>query len=219
MFKTVVKIGGSITEKCSEKHLLELGNMLSKLFKKLKNFVIVPGGAFFVELIRETYKKYNIDEETAHWMAIHAVEQNALFLKKFIPNSDIIKLKNLTSKNFKISKLPIVSVLDFTQKYSKLEHTWNSTSDAIASEIAIYLKAKKIIFVKDIEGINVNEILKEKIPINELNQLKTSPIDRNTPKLLTGKKIKAFIVNGFYLERLNDLLLEKENVKAIEFLC
>ena len=207
---TIIKFGGSITERGTLKQIIQLGKTLSSLFNHRQDFVIVPGGGLFAEFARETQEKYSLDDEQAHWMAIQAMEQHASFLLKFIPNSN---LHDFSSKNFESSvfeKLPILRVMKYMRTESELEKTWDSTSDAIATEIALKIKVEKLVFLKDIDGIIVKDKLVKKITIQELLELKTSPLDNNTPKILQRKNIKAYIINGLIHDRIENLLEGKE---------
>ncbi|MHA1586567.1 MAG: hypothetical protein ACTSUW_04440, partial [Candidatus Heimdallarchaeota archaeon] len=74
---TIIKFGGSITERGTLKQIVLLGKTLSTLFDCKQNFALIPGGGFFAEFVRETQEKYDLDDEQAHWMAIQAMEQHA----------------------------------------------------------------------------------------------------------------------------------------------
>ncbi len=207
---TIIKFGGSITERGTLKQIVQLGKTLSALFDRKQNFAVIPGGGLFAEFVRETQEKYKLDDEQAHWMAIQAMEQHASLLLKFIPNSN---LHDFSSKGFEsliLDELPILRVMKYMRTESDLEKTWNSTSDAITAEIAVKIKAKKIVFLKDIDGIIVRDKLVTKITLQELLELKTSPLDNNTPKILQRKNIKAYVINGLIHDRIENLLEGRE---------
>lgn len=207
---TIIKFGGSITERGTLKQIVQLGKTLSALFDRKQNFAVIPGGGLFAEFVRETQEKYKLDDEQAHWMAIQAMEQHASLLLKFIPNSN---LHDFSSKGFEsliLDELPILRVMKYMRTESDLEKTWNSTSDAITAEIAVKIKAKKIVFLKDIDGIIVRDKLVTKITLQELLELKTSPLDSNTPRILQRKNIKAYVINGLIHDRIENLLEGRE---------
>lgn len=215
---TIIKFGGSIAERGTLKQIVQLGKTLSSLFDRRQDFAIIPGGGLFAEFVRETQEKYSLDDEQAHWMAIQAMEQHASLLLKFMPNSI---LHDFASKDFEaliFDELPILRVMKYMITESDLEKTWNSTSDAIATEIALKIKAEKIVFLKDIDGVIVKDKLVKKITIQELLELKTSPLDNNTPKILQRKNIKAYIINGLIHYRIENLLEGKEFI-GTEIIC
>lgn len=215
---TIIKFGGSITERGTLKQIMELGKTLSLQFDRRQDFVIVPGGGLFAEFVRETQEKYNLDDEQAHWMAIQAMEQHASFLQKFMPNSNLYDFSSKDFESLIFDKLPILRVMKYMRTESVLEKTWNSTSDAIATEIAVKIKAEKLVFLKDIDGINVENKLVKKITVQELLELKTSPLDNITPTILQRNNIKAYIINGLIHDRIENLLEGKEFI-GTEIIC
>ncbi|NHJ32325.1 MAG: hypothetical protein FK732_05650 [Asgard group archaeon] len=215
---TIIKLGGSITERGTLKQIIQLGKTLSVQFENKQNFAIVPGGGLFAEFVRETQKKYALDDEQAHWMAIQAMEQHANLLLKFLPNSRLhdFSVKDFSTKVF--DNLPILRIMKYMRTESNLEKNWNSTSDAIATEIALKIKAKRIVFLKDIDGVIVKNKLIKSITAQELQELKTSPLDKNTPKILQKNNIRAIILNGLIHDRIESLLEGKEFI-GTEIIC
>lgn len=210
-FDTLIKVGGSISEKGSREQFKSLCQMLYNIYINQKRFLGLSGGGIFAELVRKFQKDFDFTDEIAHWMAIYGMEQHSLLLKEFIPHSEficVIDFKEMDS--YQIKKMPILKVMNFMRKISVLEHNWNTTSDAIACEIASYLDLKQIIFVKDVDGVYIKEALVPEIRINELMKLKISPLDSTTPKLLKRRNINGYIINGFYPSRLKDFIDGKE---------
>ncbi|MGC9779961.1 MAG: hypothetical protein HZR80_12015 [Candidatus Heimdallarchaeota archaeon] len=218
--ENLIKLGGSVTENRSVKELKELGKSIYKNFQSSKNFVIVPGGGVFADFVRKTQDVYGIDDESVHWMAIQAMDQNALLLRNFIPNSYLIDF-NTSDFPKKVSndKLPILNVLQYMRLESTLDKSWDTTSDAIAAEIACQLEVKRLIFVKDIDGVFVKDKFRKEITLDELEQLESSPIDKITPRILLNQNLKVYIVNGLYPKRINELIKEKEDTIATEIIC
>jgi aspartokinase-like uncharacterized kinase len=208
---TLIKIGGSISENSSRKQIETLGQVLYDIYINLKKFLVSSGGGIFAELIRKLQKDFRFSDEIAHWMAIYGMEQHSLFLKEFIPNSILIEVKDYKKISASQSNnVPILKVMDFMRENSSLMHNWDSTSDAIACEIAIYLDFKQIIFLKDIDGVYVNGKIVPEISIDELLSLKTSPLDPTTPMLLKERNITSYIINGLNPLRLKDFINGKE---------
>ncbi len=69
----VIKIGGSWIKNPNLKNLV----LQTSLFFKEK-FVIVPGGGIFADSVREA-SKFNISEETGHFLALKATVNFWLF--------------------------------------------------------------------------------------------------------------------------------------------
>jgi len=214
MITQVVKFGGSLTEKGTIKQISTLGKAIKESFDKNPSFLIVPGGGIFAENVRIAQQRYGFDDETAHWLAVNAMDQHALILHYFIPNSilmDYTELTNLSkNKEQKLTSIPILRVSNFMKTTSKLKHSWDTTSDAIAAEITANLHIRKIIFLKDIDGVIIDDNLVPVIATNDLRRLSSSPIDKNTPEILRKNNITGYIINGFIGTRVKNMLLAKK---------
>ncbi|NHK30317.1 MAG: hypothetical protein FK730_03125 [Asgard group archaeon] len=205
-FDTLIKVGGSISEKDSFEQLRILGQTLNEIYLQHKDIIILGGGGIFAETIRQLQKEMHFSDETAHWMAIYGMEQYALILKEIIPQSHLIDVFQLEKQQKEMENLPILKISNFMKKTSNLEHTWNATSDAIACEVAFYLNLKKIIFVKDVDGIFVENKIVSEITVNQLIKLNSSPLDPLTPNLLKRMNLEAYVINGFHPKRIEDCL-------------
>ncbi len=176
MITQVVKFGGSLTEKGTIKQISTLGKAIKEAFDENPSFFIVPGGGIFAEDIRIAQQRYGFDDETAHWLAINAMDQHALILHYFIPNSILMDYSELTTlskkKEQKLSNIPILTVSNFMKTISQLKHSWDTTSDAITAEIAANLHISKIIFLKDIDGVIIDDNLIPVITANDLVLIK-----------------------------------------------
>ncbi|MBD3192198.1 MAG: hypothetical protein GF308_16275 [Candidatus Heimdallarchaeota archaeon] len=210
--ETVIKIGGSITEKGTPEDLRALGKILRDCFQVKANFVVIPGGGEFAETVRDVQQKFQFDDEQAHWMAILAMEQQGFLLNYFVPQSQLInyprEFQQKAKELLNTRTIPILKIWDYMQTRSSLPHDWSATSDAITTEIAQAIKAKNIIFVKDVDGVRVNKQIKKEITVTELQNLEKSPLDPLTPKIMKRNKCQAIILNGFYPMRLKKILIE-----------
>ncbi|NHJ04606.1 MAG: hypothetical protein EAX90_07270 [Candidatus Heimdallarchaeota archaeon] len=212
----LIKFGGSLSEKGTSEQLMQLGKTLNKIYFTNQKFVILPGGGEFAEKIRMSQKRLQFSDETAHWMAIKAMEIHALLLQDFIPNSIVIEINALENLDILNEKIPILKVMDFMRNHSKLEHNWNVTSDAIAIDFAYYLGLKRIIFLKDVDGINRKGQLIPKITASDLKGMKNTPLDISSPNLLIKNHIKAIIINGFYPDRIEKFLKDETKIICTE---
>jgi aspartokinase-like uncharacterized kinase len=147
MTETVIKIGGSLLE----------GNNLAKLCRRLGDIgkrhriIIIPGGGTFADEVRILSEKYKIDQDTAHWMAILAMNQYGYFLSSMIPES--VPVENIDEAKKYLDKLNPVVLLPYhlITTLDPLPHSWDVTSDSIAAWITGYLGAEKLILVKSID--------------------------------------------------------------------
>jgi len=206
---SVIKVGGSLSENpailkalCAK--LCEIGQTYQ--------VTVVPGGGKFADIIRELDDKFNLSPVFSHRMAILAMDQYGLFLSQIIPQSclcDSIEEAEQISKNKKVA-IFLPSKLLFES--DPFEPSWAITSDSIS--IAIKLDAKKVIFATDVDGIydeNPKLLLTAKLQSNiSVDALlrfggRTS-VDSYLPNILGENKLEAYVVNGAYPQRINQIL-------------
>jgi aspartokinase-like uncharacterized kinase len=213
--KYVIKIGGSI---CTPLILKKLGRILEKIYKKHK-FIIIPGGAEFADVVRKFDKKFHLTSKTSDKMAILSMDQYGLFLSdimKFPTMRELREAKNLEN----LKKPPIFLPSEYMFKENPLPHSWNVTSDSIAAHIACKINARKVILVKDVDGIFTSnpKISKKaklirKISAKELLIInKKTCVDGFLPKILLKCKITCYIFNGKYPERIERIFDEEETI-------
>jgi len=211
----VVKIGGSLISKPEK--LKKLCRVLSKLAEKHR-IVIVPGGGIFADTVRLVDGMFKLPAEISHHMAILAMDQYGVMLSSLILNS--IKVYSLTKlEKFSGKTLPIILPSKLILKSKILKPSWKVTSDSIAAYVGFKVKAEKVVLVKDVDGIfNRNpkkdfkaKLLRE-ISVKKLQKLKETCVDKFLPKVISKFKLECYIVNGFYPERLVNILEGKKAV-------
>ena len=194
----VIKIGGSWIKNPDLKKLV----LQTSLFFKEK-FVIVPGGGIFADSVREA-SKFNISEETGHFLALKATEIFGYLIKSINSNLHLTaKLDDFKDKNLWMPSTKLKNENEF-------EKNWESTSDSVASWLYSNTSSSGLIFIK-----SLSLGLKNKYKMKELQKMKI--LDQNLIKYLKKKK-KIFIIGPEVLElykskeRLEDLLLNLNSV-------
>lgn len=217
--KFVVKIGGSLLGYRDE--LEKLCSILGELAAQYK-LLVVPGGGKFADLVRSVDKVYGLSPLTSHRMAILAMDQYGLLLADITPNSTVVYTLDEIGEIWKKKRLPILlpSRLLFTS--DELPFSWDVTSDTISAYIARLLKIKKLILVKDVDGIFARDpkkypetfMLKEITP-KELLNIETC-IDTFLPKfLLLEKGLTCYVINGLHPERIKQIMEGKKQIATI----
>jgi aspartokinase-like uncharacterized kinase len=209
----VLKIGGSLTKYPSD--LKKLGQKINEMVK-IFDLLVLPGGGEFANTVRNFDKKFKVSDQIAHKMAILSMDQYGLFLSEIFKNSYVFysldEIKNHT--------IPIFLPSRFMFNENPLENSWDVTSDSISAYIASEIKAKKIILIKDVDGIFLqdpkqkfdSQIITE-LSVQELLELKIKTcIDKFLPNILIKKKVDCYIVNGRYPERIYNILANKKTV-------
>ncbi len=151
---TVIKFGGSLMDIA--------GEILSEL--PVSPILIVPGGGIFADFVRAE----EIDDDTAHWKAIDAMEKYGRFLSTFgYPvTSDLV-----------IPKEPTIFLPKrLLQREDPLPHTWDITSDSISAWIAWVIKCRLLV-IKSADS-------------------ETDLLDPSFLSVLAGSGVSAEIING-----------------------
>ncbi len=190
----VIKIGGSLIHRGRElvREIAGYSNAMEE------TILIVPGGSVFADAVR----RVGATEETAHWMAVLAMEQYGYYLgdgnnAKLIGSLDILEKGAFILLPYALLK-----------KNDELPHKWEVTSDTIAAWIALKLRAR-FIKVTDVDGIYLDGELKKEIEASELVGKETC-VDAHLPYFLMENKMDCEIINGNCPGRLKTTL--KNNV-------
>lgn len=139
----VIKLGGSLLGSPTLQKWLDLVHRYSD-----GKIIIVPGGGEFADAVRNMQKKIGFDDETAHLMALKAMDQTALTFKAMQPQlalaeTDLeIAQRGWQHRGILWQPSRMVSV------NSQLPATWNLTSDSIAAWLAQRLEATHLLVVK-----------------------------------------------------------------------
>jgi hypothetical protein len=211
--EAVIKIGGSLAKTSSLNGLCKFLEKLSKTHK----YLIVPGGSEFSDVVEKFDKKFHLSNQLSHKMAILAMDQYGLLLSNLMNGFLLDEIK--VPEHY--PKKPVIFLASnymFTE--DPLPNSWDVTSDSIAAHVAQKLKATMFILVKDVDGIfsfdpkkKSDAELIRKISATELLQLnKKTCVDKYLPQVLLERKIKCYVVNGKYPERIDDIFKGKETI-------
>ncbi len=184
----VVKIGGSVVDVAER--------IFDELYETEKDILVVPGGWIFAEKIR----KMNVDDDSAHWMAVEAMNMYGYYLSKY---ADLIEPHNF---DFSFKGVRIILPYILMKKYDELPHSWDVTSDSIAVWIAEKIDAEEVIKVTDVDGIAIDGKVVERIKAKDI-RFETC-IDKFAPLLLERYGRNMFICNGFARGRVKDYIMK-----------
>ena len=211
--EAVVKVGGSLAEDPDTlERLCQELSVLARTYRML----IVPGGGEFADTTRKFDETFSLSNTVAHKMAILTMDQYGLLLSDIAPNSFVsYSLEEISNSAKGVLPIFLPSRLMFSE--DPLEHSWDVTSDTIASHIAGLLQAMKLILVTDVDGIfsedpekSLDSVLIEEISAKRLlGWNKRTSVDRSLPKILLQVRLDCYVVNGRYPERIK-LILENE---------
>jgi aspartokinase-like uncharacterized kinase len=186
----LIKLGGSLIQNARTivKDLMEYTNSTSE------TIIIVPGGSIFADIVR----KVDPGEESAHWMAVLAMEQYGYYLADGT-GAELIDSLEIPDKGTYIL-LPY----RILKEKDELPHTWDVTSDTIAAWVAHQL-GSRFIKVTDVDGIYLGGILQKELHADEIIGKETCA-DTELPIFLVRHKINCEIINGNYPGRIINAL-------------
>jgi aspartokinase-like uncharacterized kinase len=186
----LIKLGGSLIQSARTivKDLIGYTNSTSE------TIVIFPGGSIFADTVR----RVNPGEESAHWMAVLAMEQYGYYLADGTGTELIYSLEIPDKGTYILLPYRILKEKD------ELPHTWDVTSDTIAAWFALHLGAR-FIKVTDVDGIYLGGMLQKELRAEEIIGKETC-VDTELPIFLMRHKINCEIINGNYPGRLVNAL-------------
>jgi hypothetical protein len=181
MSPLIVKVGGSLYN--------QIPDLIPVIKASKRPLLLIPGGGPFADLVR----RVQVDIETAHWMAVSAMEQFGLFIASFgISTTDAI-ITPLTTTVF----LPYRNL----RLTDPLPHTWDVTSDTIAAWVAHALHLD-LLLLKSVDGIFINGIFQVQVK----KPVKTDVIDPFFIPFVVQNSVRATIINGTQPERVEKYL-------------
>ncbi len=137
---TVVKVGGGIGDDALPGVCAALGRRDSLL--------VVPGGGRFADAVRDADRRFGLNAETAHRMAILGMEQFGWLLSDLIPGAErCTDLERIATDRTSVL-LPAGLPLD------ELPASWDVTSDSIAAWVARRTGAERLVLVKAVAVVD-----------------------------------------------------------------
>ncbi len=206
---TVIKIGGSLSHKPEE--LKALCQHLSQISEKHR-IVVVPGGAEFADCVRELDKRFSLSAKAAHRMAIMGMDQYGLLLSELMLTC-LVTDSLIDTRVAANGGLVVFLPSRFMFMDDGLPNSWDVTSDSIAAYIAGKIWAERLLLVKDVDGVymedpkrNPRAKLFPHLTPKELAGLNKTSVDAYLPKLVSSLNLPCYVVNGLYPERIEALL-------------
>lgn len=142
----VVKLGGSLLDSPALKSWLDAFVAFGD-----GKVVIVPGGGLFADAVRDAQTKTSVSDETAHCMAVLAMDQYATLMaglnSKLATASSELEIAECGWQHRAIVWKPSDMVL----ADEGLPKTWDLTSDSLAAWLAAKLNAEHLLVVKSIK--------------------------------------------------------------------
>jgi aspartokinase-like uncharacterized kinase len=173
---TVVKVGGGIARDAAALRALCRGIGEAGARHRL---LVVPGGGELADAVRAYDRAHGLRPETAHRMAILAMDQVGWALADLIPGA--IRATGLEARDGVTVLLPAALMLE----RDPLPASWDVTSDSIAAWIAVAAGARRLVLVKPVAD---------------------GGVDAHLPHLLRETPVETWVIDGRAPARLAELL-------------
>lgn len=142
------KLGGSLLD------LPDLAERLRQLWSERSDSLplLIVGGGAAADVVRDWDRTFQLGAETAHWLAIEALDLSASLLLRLLPELQLVRnLKQLQLAHE--AGRPALLCVDCFVKWletqpARLPHSWDVTSDSIAAAAAVAWNATELVLLK-----------------------------------------------------------------------
>lgn len=177
----IVKVGGSLFHR--------IPDLVPVLNDSNRPLLIIPGGGPFADTVRQC----NVDNHTAHWMALAAMEQYGWVIASHgIPTTHVLATTRETT---------VFLPYQYFLQNDVLPHSWDVTSDTIAAWIAGTLNLD-LLLLKSVDGIFIDGIFQRQVT----GSLESDVIDPFFIPFVVKNGIKTTIINGSQPNRVKKYL-------------
>ena len=199
---TVVKVGGGLGRGAGDDALRALCATLGELGER-HPLLVVPGGAWFADAVREADRRFALPATTSHHMAVLGMEQFGWLLSALIPGAVRSAQPRADARGTTVL-LPAGLALD------ELPASWQVTSDSIAAWVACQAGADRLVLVKEVDGLFADWPPRgdpiARMTVAELARMRPAGVDEHLPTVLEGARFETWLINGRDPRRLTELL-------------
>jgi 5-(aminomethyl)-3-furanmethanol phosphate kinase len=199
---TVVKVGGGLARGAGDDALRALCTTLGELGERHR-LLVVPGGAWFADAVREADRRFALPATTSHHMAVLGMEQFGWLLSDLIPGA-------VRSAELRADARRTAVLLPAALRLDGLPAAWQVTSDSIAAWVAARAGAGRLVLVKEVDGLYAawpahGDPIARMTPA-ELGALAPAGVDEHLPTVLQDASFETWVISGRDPERLVELI-------------
>jgi aspartokinase-like uncharacterized kinase len=200
---TVVKVGGGLGRGAGDDALRALCTTLGALGER-HALLVVPGGAWFADAVREADRRFALPATTSHHMAVLGMEQFGWLLSELIPGAG----RCADPARAPIGRTAVL--LPAALPLEGLPSAWEVTSDSIAAWVAGKAGAGRLVLVKEVDGLFAQWPAQGdpigRMTAAELGALRPAGVDEHLPAVLERASFETWVISGRDPERLVELL-------------
>ena len=168
----------------------------------------MPGGGEFADTVRAHDRRFDLRPQTAHWMAILAMDQFGWALCDLIPGAArCADLGSVVDRGVSVL-LPATLLLE----RNPLPESWAVTSDSIAAWVAGAAGASRLVLLKAVAGLYRTwppaGAPIARLTVDELAALAPGGVDEHLPVALRAARVETWVIDGREPARLAELLDE-----------
>jgi 5-(aminomethyl)-3-furanmethanol phosphate kinase len=199
---TVVKVGGGLGRGAGDDALRALCAALGELGER-HPLLVVPGGAWFADAVRDADRRFGLPATTSHRMAVLGMEQFGWLLSELIPGAERSAVPRVSAGRTTV-------LLPAALSLAGLPVSWQVTSDSIAARVAGRVGAGRLVLVKEVDGLFASwpprgEPL-ARLTVAELAALRPGGVDAYLPTALANASFETWVISGRDPLRLTGLL-------------
>jgi 5-(aminomethyl)-3-furanmethanol phosphate kinase len=206
---SVVKVGGGLGRGAGDDALRALCRVLGELGERHR-LIVVPGGAWFADAVRDADGRFALRATTSHHMAVLGMEQFGWLLSELIP--DAVRCGDLAGARALAGRTAVL--LPAGLPLGALPASWDVTSDSIAAWVAGEVGAGRLVLVKEVEGLFADWPARAeplvRLSVAELAALRAggqaAGVDEHLPTVLEEAHFETWVIGGRDPRRLTALL-------------
>jgi aspartokinase-like uncharacterized kinase len=209
---SVVKVGGGLGRGGGDDALRALCRVLGELGER-HPLLVVPGGAWFADAVRDADSRFALSAGTAHHMAVLAMEQFGWLLSELIPGAE--RCDDLAAGARLVAGRTAL-LRPAGLRLEGLPASWEVTSDSIAAWVARRVDAGRLVLVKEVDGLFAQWPARgeplARLTVAELAALRPGGVDGYLPTALEDAQFETWVIGGRNPARLAELLEEGTTV-------
>jgi aspartokinase-like uncharacterized kinase len=149
----VIKVGGSLLDWPDLPRQLAIFLEVECRSADVERRILIAGGGGAADLVRNMDRIHHLGDETAHRLALHALDLSALLLSALLPRSQTVDTVESAGCALDAGLVPVLAprqILGSIERSAnhRILASWDMTSDSIAALVAEHIGAGRLILLK-----------------------------------------------------------------------